>query len=81
MNFKYEMSLFKISKMLSNLNIADLILLLKRSKDIIGLTFLFVSLFFTNKFLQKDKHKRKFDSIKDISSGRIYVIEGKVNQN
>jgi hypothetical protein len=82
MNFNFEIKLDeifgKVLKILNKLRTSELLALLKENKDIIGLSFLVISLFSTNKMLTKEKNKRKFDQVKDLTPGKIHVLEGKV---
>jgi hypothetical protein len=83
MNFNFEIKfdqiISKLTEIIDTIGANQLLSIIKDHKNILGLSFLLISLFTTNRILSKEKNKRKHDQVKDLTPGRIYVLEGKVS--
>ena len=75
-NFEFDEILKKVLEILNKLHSTEFLKVLKENGDILGLSLLLLSLFSTNKILTKEKQKRKFDHVKDLTPGKIHVLEG-----
>lgn len=79
MNVHFEMKLRdivnKIISFINNFDFKKAIELLKSQKDVLGLSFILLSLFITNRILSI---KRKYDKVREIIPGKIHILEGKV---
>ncbi len=83
MNFNFEIKFDEIFKkvleIFNKINTSELLKVFQDNRDIVGLSLLLISLFSTKKFLTKENKKRKLDQVKDLTPGKIHVLEGKVN--